>query len=581
MLQCGRTPSLLLATMGGGASMPAKYMAEEREKRSEEQERLKETMESSLRAMTESIAMVNSDLAERANVAKQELQDEVVTLKAELRRSIHAETTLKKENKKLAAELEKLQTVVDNLPKTTEQLKEQRRANRALVAENEALAEQIKKYEGMEQAMRALKQKQKDVEEEMDRMQRKVERAEAVQQVNKTLTLRADNLQSDVDRLSSLLEKAAASEQIRKSLTQEEVRKMKSMATKVAQNDKRLSRRNRELEAEVASLEKQLSVHKGYKQAAVKNRELERTIEEQRSRLAELETRASDNMIDVMHDRKKTLEQEVKFLQAQVKKYSEAARDRNSKAARVLELEQELQQVSQPFLNMSRSVTGLNKNIEGMMSRITAELEQEVHGLTEHMEKAQTKVKETELLNARVKEYETLLMEQQALIEQDRERMRILEQAEAQAKAEAAEAAALEAEAAAAAAEAAALEAANAAAADESVIEANKINPRWRRGPGDPTPRFASPKKACRPEESVAEVQAGNDGEAVTTGKPADDTQADDVDDGAHDGNNEVDMPGPLADVSNEPAASPTDAATPTKTDISAPDISTGVVDAQ
>ena len=102
--------------------------------------------------------------------------------------------------------------------------------------------------------MRALKQKQKDVEEEMDRMQRKVERAEAVQQVNKTLTLRADNLQSDVDRLSSLLEKASASEQIRKSLTQEEVRKMKTMATKVAQNDKRLSRRNRELEAEVAAM---------------------------------------------------------------------------------------------------------------------------------------------------------------------------------------------------------------------------------------------------------------------------------------------------------------------------------------
>ena len=565
--------------------MPAKYMAEEREKRGEEQEILKETMQESLRAMTESIAMVNSDLAERANVAKQELQDEVVTLKAELRRSIHAETTLKKENKKLAAELEKLQTVVDNLPKTTEQLKEQRRANRALVAENEALAEQIKKYEGMEQAMRALKQKQKDVEEEMDRMQRKVERAEAVQQVNKTLTLRADNLQSDVDRLSSLLEKAAASEQIRKSLTQEEVRKMKSMATKVAQNDKRLSRRNRELEAEVASLEKQLSVHKGYKQAAVKNRELERTIDEQRSRLAELETRASDNMIDVMHDRKKTLEQEVKFLQAQVKKYSEAARDRNSKAARVLELEQELQQVSQPFLNMSRSVTGLNKNIEGMMSRITTELELEVHGLTEHMEKAQTKVKETELLNARVKEYETLLMEQQALIEQDRERMRILEQAEAQAKAEAAEAAALEAEAAAAAAEAAALEAANAAAAaDESVIDANKINPRWRRGPDDPTPRFASPVKAPRPEQSVVEVQGSNHGEAVATGTPADDstTQADDVDDGTHDGNNdEANTPGPLADVSNEPAASPTEPVTPTKTDISAPGVSNGVVDAQ
>ena len=228
--------------MGGGASMPAKYMAEEREKRADEQEKLKETVEEALQTMADNVGQLNSDLAERANVAKQELQDEVVTLKAELRRSIHAEQTLKKENKKLAAELEKLQTVVDNLPKTTEQLKEQRRANRALVAENEALAEQIKKYEGMEQAMRALKQKQKDVEEEMDRMQRKVERAEAVQQVNKALTLRADNLQSDVDRLSSLLEKAAASEQIRKSLTQEEVRKMKSMATKVAQNDKRLSR---------------------------------------------------------------------------------------------------------------------------------------------------------------------------------------------------------------------------------------------------------------------------------------------------------------------------------------------------
>jgi DNA repair exonuclease SbcCD ATPase subunit len=543
--------------MGGGASMPAKYMAEEREKRGEEQEQLKETVEESLRTMTENIAMVNSDLAERANVAKQELQDEVVTLKAELRRSIHAETTLKKENKKLAAELEKLQTVVDNLPKTTEQLKEQRRANRALVAENEALAEQIKKYEGMEQAMRALKQKQKDVEEEMDRMQRKVERAEAVQQVNKTLTLRADNLQSDVDRLSSLLEKAAASEQIRKSLTQEEVRKMKSMATKVAQNDKRLSRRNRELEAEVASLEKQLSVHKGYKQAAVKNRELERTIEEQRSRLAELETRASDNMIHVMHDRKKTLEQEVTFLQAQVKKYSEAARDRNAKASRVLELEQELQQVSQPFLNMSRSVTGLNKNIEGMMSRITTELEQEVSGLQEHMEKAQTKVKETELLNSRVKEYETLLMEQQALIEQDRERMRILEAAEAQAKAEAAEAAALEAEAAAAAAEAAALEAANAAeTGDESMIEA--VNPRWRRDPGDPTPRLASPVKAPRPaadpeQDGGGGEQGGGQGEGQGEAQP-------------HDGEEAVPLQvAPLADVSHEPAASPAELVTPTK----------------
>lgn len=37
-----------------------------------------------------------------------------------------------------------------------------------------------------------------------------------------------------MDRLSSLLEKAATSEQIRKSLTQEEVRKMKVMASKVS-----------------------------------------------------------------------------------------------------------------------------------------------------------------------------------------------------------------------------------------------------------------------------------------------------------------------------------------------------------
>ena len=536
--------------------MPAKYMAEEREKRGEEQEALKEVVEDSLRAMQENIAMVNSDLAERANVAKQELQDEVVTLKAELRRSIHAETTLKKENKKLAAELEKLQTVVDNLPKTTEQLKEQRRANRALVAENEALAEQIKKYEGMEQAMRALKQKQKDVEEEMDRMQRKVERAEAVQQVNKTLTLRADNLQSDVDRLSSLLEKAAASEQIRKSLTQEEVRKMKSMATKVAQNDKRLSRRNRELEAEVASLEKQLSVHKGYKQAAVKNRELERTIEDQRSKLAEAQTVASDNMVHVMHDRKKTLESEVSFLQAQVKKYSEAARDRNAKAARVLELEHELQSVSQPFLNMSRSVSGLNKNIEGMMTRITTELEAEVSGLQHHMEKAQTKVKETELLNARVQEYETLLMEQQMLIEQDRERMRILEAAEAQAKAEAAEAAALEAEAAAAAAEAAALEAANETLTGDESIAA--INPRWRRDPGDPTPRLASPQKARRPADGEEEEEEEVVGEEAEMGGEA---AAAEGEVGAAEGEEPAAAVVPLADVSNEPAAD----VTPTK----------------
>jgi len=226
----------------------------------------------------------------------------------------------------------------------------------------------------------------------------------------------------------------------------------------------------------VANLEKQLSIHKGYKAAAMRNRELERTIEEQRAKLAEADTRASDSMIHVMQDRKKTLESEVKFLQAQVKKYSEAARDRNAKAARVLELEQELQQVSQPFLNMSRSVSGLNKNIEGMMARISSELETEVTDLHTHMEKAATKVKETELLNARVKEYESLLLEQQELIEQDRERTRVLQLAEEQAAEEAAEAAAMEAEAAAVAAAAAAQEE---EPAEE--VEPVSVEPRWRR----------------------------------------------------------------------------------------------------
>ena len=63
---------------------------------------------------------------------------------------------------------------------------------------------------------------------------------------------------------------------------------------------------------DVANLEKQLSIHKGYKAAAMRNRELERTIEEQRAKLAEADTRASDSMIHVMQDRKKTLESEVK-----------------------------------------------------------------------------------------------------------------------------------------------------------------------------------------------------------------------------------------------------------------------------
>ena len=398
--------------MGAGGSVPAAYMAEEREKRKKEQEDLKQTVEDNIRYLTDDIVERNTELAERANVAKAQLEDEVVKLKAELRRAIHSETTLKKENKKLAAELEKLQTVVDNLPKTTEQLKEQRRANKALSAENEALAEQIKKYEGMEQAMRALKQKQKDMEEDMERMQRKVERAEAVQQVNKTLTLRADNLQADVDRLSSLLEKAATSEQIRKSLTQEEVRKMKVMASKVAMNDKALSRRNRELETQVAQLQKQLSVHKGYKAAAVKNKELENTIDGLQEQLKGASMQASDGMVSVLIDRKPTLEREVVFLKAQVKKYAESSRDRNDKARRVDELEGELDHVSKPFLSLSRSVTGMNKDIEGMIGKLNNDLQVEVNGLQQQMERAVLKVKETETLNDRVREYEALLAAQ-------------------------------------------------------------------------------------------------------------------------------------------------------------------------
>jgi len=251
-------------------------------------------------------------------------------------------------------------------------------------------------------------------------MGRKVERAEAVQQVNKTLTLRADNLQSDVDRLSSLLEKASASEQIRKSLTQEEVRKMKTMATKVAQNDKRLSRRNRELEAEVANLEKQLQVHKGYKQQAAKSREMERTITSMTEELSGAKASASDNMVNALVERKKVLEKEAVFLKAQVKKYSEAARDRNTKARRVIDLEEELSNVSQPFLNMSRSVTGLNKDIEGMIGRLNNELTDEVSQLHKHMESATLKVRETEQLNMKVRQYEDLLKEQQVIMQHEK-----------------------------------------------------------------------------------------------------------------------------------------------------------------
>ena len=110
------------------------------------------------------------------------------------------------------------------------------------------------------------------------------------------------------------------------------------------------------------------------------------------------------------------------------------------------------------------------------MARISSELETEVTDLHTHMEKAATKVKETELLNARVKEYESLLLEQQELIEQDRERTRVLQLAEEQAAAEAAEAAAMEAEAAAVAAAAAAQE-----AEPSEEVEPVSVEPRWRR----------------------------------------------------------------------------------------------------
>jgi predicted YcjX-like family ATPase len=76
--------------------MPTKYIAADAIKRKEEQEDLKATVESKLTALTQDMVQYNNDLAERANVAKQELADEMLTLKAELRRSIHAETTLKK-----------------------------------------------------------------------------------------------------------------------------------------------------------------------------------------------------------------------------------------------------------------------------------------------------------------------------------------------------------------------------------------------------------------------------------------------------------------------------------------------------
>lgn len=146
-----------------------------------------------------------------------------------------------------------------------------------------------------------------------------------------------------------------------------------------------------------------------------------------------------------------------------MKKYMEAARDRNAKARRIVELEAELQNVSQPFLNISRNVTGLNNDIEGMIAGLKNDLQNEVNGLQHHMESAAQKVKETEKLNLRVREYEELLLQQQAIMEREQEAKRRLEE-EAEAAAAAAEAAEAEAAEAEAAAQRAADEAAEAAA---------------------------------------------------------------------------------------------------------------------
>lgn len=184
-------------------------------------------------------------------------------------------------------------------------------------------------------------------------------------------------------------------------------------------NDKALSRRNRELETQVAQLQKQLSVHKGYKAAAVKNKELENTIKSMDEDLKGASMRASDSMVAVLTERKDALEKEVRFLKAQVARYSEAARDRNDKARRVDELESELDHVSKPFLNLSRSVDGMNKDIEGMIGKMNSDLAVEVSTLQLQMEKAVSKVKETEELNNRVREYEALLSEQKVAMEEE------------------------------------------------------------------------------------------------------------------------------------------------------------------
>ena len=238
---------------------------------------------------------------------------------------------------------------------------------------------------------------------------------------------------------------------------------MKSMATKVAMNDKALSKRNRELENEarprpvralfrcqvfappgilrcqqesparpsravasrrprlcpqVAALAKQLSVHKGYKKAAAANKELEKKVSKLEEDLRQAVLHGSDSMLRVVTERKKVLEGEVKFLKEQVRKYSTRCQDRAEKAQRVQELELELSQVSQPFLAMNQSVNTMNSEMGGLVDRLNTQLQSEVAGLAEQMNKAADKVKETDQLNARVREYEQILMEQRALMEQ-------------------------------------------------------------------------------------------------------------------------------------------------------------------
>ena len=126
----------------------------------------------------------------------------------------------------------------------------------------------------------------------------------------------------------------------------------------------------------------------------------------------------SDSMLRVVTERKKVLEGEVKFLKEQVRKYSTRCQDRAEKAQRVEELELELSQVSQPFLAMNQSVNTMNSEMGGLVDRLNTQLQSEVAGLAEQMNKAADKVKETDQLNARVREYEQILMEQRALMEQ-------------------------------------------------------------------------------------------------------------------------------------------------------------------